>query len=407
MRRIGRRCHETPHSTTGRPARLPGGAKARHSVRVAWLSLARTKEARILEARVLGNQPAGGPSLEVPAPFEVTTQAEFSTVLEAQVEHAPSAAPDGATHLPTGSVVVLGGTGFIGRAITRALLDEGFDVSVVSRGPSKEEARRVAGAEIVQADASDVAAWAHLLDEAAHIVYSVGALSPLESNLDPLMDVHQSLNPLLCLLEALRDRPDTSLVFLSSGGTIYGNTRVLPVPEDHPTDPITSYGILKLAAEKYIGMYRQLYGLEARVLRVANAYGPGQPVGRGQGVIGAFIDAVLRGAPVRVFGDGQTVRDYIHVDDIGRAVAALLRKGGPEVLNIGTGVGTSLLQIHDLLEDAVGRQIPIEFLESRGFDVRSIVLDVGPMRSLTGFAPIDLPTGLTDTWRYEAVRRMG
>lgn len=304
-----------------------------------------------------------------------------------------------------GSAVVLGGTGFVGSAITRALLGGGHGVSVVSRGPSRRERERVEGATVVQADATDVASWAHLLDDATEVVYSVGALSPLESNLDPFVDVHQSLNPLLCLLEELRHRPHVSLSFLSSGGTVYGNPRGLPVPEHHPTDPITSYGVLKLAAEKYIGMYRMLYGVEARILRVANAYGPGQPVGRGQGVIGAFIDSVLRNEPVRLFGDGHTVRDYIHVDDIGRAVSSLMQVSCPPVVNIGTGAGTSLLGVHEILEEVVGRPVPIEFLEARVFDVHAVVLDVTPLRTLTGLVPIDLPTGLEQTWRYEASRR--
>jgi UDP-glucose 4-epimerase len=145
-------------------------------------------------------------------------------------------------------------------------------------------------------------------------------------------------------------------------------------------------------------MYQRLYGVQARILRVANAYGPFQPVGRGQGVIGAFIERVVRDEPVVMFGSGRTVRDYIHIDDVARAVAASLTKQMPSPLNIGTGVGTSLLQIVSLLEDITHRRVSVEHRPARGFDVESIVLDVGGYRALTGEEPIELGAGVADAY---------
>ena len=297
------------------------------------------------------------------------------------------------------SVVVLGGMGFIGSAVARVLINEGHKVSVVARSEPKRLPAWLSNATLIRLEASDAPTYNAVLEGASQVVYSLAGLLPQESNLSPLRDVTETLRPLIGLLEALRSRPETSMVFLSSGGTIYGNPRVLPVSEDHPTNPITSYGILKLTAEKYIGMYRDIYGVKARILRIANAYGPLQPVGRAQGVVGEFMSSVLNGSPIRIFGTGRSVRDYIHVDDVALAVAAALKSDGPLILNVGTGVGTSLLQIHQVLQEIVGRRIEVDFFESRGFDVESIVLDAAPFQALTGLTPIELRIGLHQTWR--------
>jgi UDP-glucose 4-epimerase len=117
------------------------------------------------------------------------------------------------------------------------------------------------------------------------------------------------MTPLVRLLDELRGRPHVAMVFLSSGGTmVCWNPKMMPGAKDHPTGPTTSYAILKLTAEKYIGMFRELYDLEARVLRVANAHGPGQPTGRGQGVVGALVERILRRMPATVFGTGRVTR---------------------------------------------------------------------------------------------------
>ncbi|TFD54765.1 NAD-dependent epimerase/dehydratase family protein [Cryobacterium sp. Hh11] len=298
----------------------------------------------------------------------------------------------------TRSVVVLGGTGFIGTSVSRHLLLDGHRVSVVGRRRPERMPLGLGRANFVEQKVSDVNAYERILDGVTDVVYSFTGLLPYQSNVSPLTDIAESLSPLISLLEALRTRPDVSLVFLSSGGTVYGNPRVLPVPEDHPTDPLTSYGIMKLTAEKYIGMYRDLYGVRARVLRVANAYGPLQPVGRNQGVIAEFMNSVIHGRPLSIFGTGRSVRDYIHVEDVAAAVVATLGVGGPNVLNVGTGVGTSLLQLHQILQEVSGERIELNFFESRGFDIESIVLDSSSYQALTGLSPIDFKIGVEQTW---------
>jgi UDP-glucose 4-epimerase len=310
------------------------------------------------------------------------------------LEHASHAL---VTPTATGRVVVLGGTGFIGSAVVRQLESEA-EVVVVGRYDRPPGRGEVARALFVSADLSDAASVDAVLDGADAVVYSVGAMLPAESTASPVTDVTHSLTPLLHVLEHVRRNPTTRLVFLSSGGTVYGNPQTIPVHESHPTRPTSSYGVLKLAAENYIHMYADVYGIDARVLRVANAYGPRQPLGRSQGVVGTFIDAVLHDRPLRIFGTGRSVRDYIHVDDIALAVQAALRADGPEVVNVATGVGTSLIDIVEQLEELSGRALTVEMFPGRAFDVHAIVLDASAFKAMVGVEPTLFSHGLSATF---------
>lgn len=297
-------------------------------------------------------------------------------------------------------VLVLGGTGFLGREITEAFLAAGSSVTIVARRqPVDRWHLDQVGVEMVPGDAGDPALLAPLIDRADHVVHAVGATLPAESNVDPASDVTSTLAQLLSLLEVLRGRTGTGLTYLSSGGTVYGNPQRNPVRESSLCEPITSYGITKLAAEKYIGMYATLYGVAARILRVGNAYGPLQPAGRSQGLVGALMAAARRGQPVRVFGDGRTVRDYVHVDDVARAAVALAAQPeGPRVVNVGCGVGHSVLEVVETFSRLADMEVPVERLPARGFDVRTVVLDVRLLSSLIRWDPVPFEVGVAQTW---------
>jgi len=211
---------------------------------------------------------------------------------------------------------------------------------------------------------------------------------------------------LIALLELLRVRPWVGVTQLSSGGTVYGNPARVPVPEDAPCDPITSYGIVKLAAEKYIGMYAALYGVAARILRVGNAYGALQSSGRSQGVVAAVLAAARKGTPVRVFGDGLTVRDYIHVGDVAATTVELAQRAdGPRLVNVGTGIGRTILDVVNVVRSVSGAELTVEHVPDRGCDVRAVVLDVGALRSLLDWDPVSLEEGIQRTWRDLHPRR--
>lgn len=304
------------------------------------------------------------------------------------------------TNMPK-RVAVLGGTGLLGIEAATAFMGAGASVVIVARSmpDSEEKIERLGGCEFVLGDVGMSSVLKSALRDVDHVVYAVGTSLPSESNADPVADLQHSLPPVIRLLELLKTQPRTSLTFYSSGGTVYGEPKEIPTSEDSPCNPITSYGVTKLAAEKYIGMYTLLHGIQARVLRVANAYGPFQRAGRSQGVIASFLAAARQGTPVRLFGDGETRRDYIHVSDIARATVDLsCIEGGPSILNVGTGIGLTLNQLLDLMRDLTGIPIEVEHLVSRDIDVRTLVLEVSKLRNSISWDPVTIEKGIIETW---------
>jgi UDP-glucose 4-epimerase len=298
-------------------------------------------------------------------------------------------------------ILVVGG-GFLGSHIAAGLQAGGQRVTVLSRTlPTGDAEVRMsaAGVAVIVGDAADLAAVEAGLDRCADVVWCAGGLLPADSNLDPLGDIHASLPPLLTVLQALRARRRGSMTFLSSGGTVYGNPTVLPVPEDHPTRPITSYGVLKVAAEHYVSIYAELYGVPGLILRCANVYGEGQRGDRSQGLVAAVLERVRRGQPVPVFGDGTSVRDYVHVADVVDVVAALRGLAHPPaVVNVGSGVGTTVDELLADVEAVTGSTVRRQAFPARAGDVDRVVLDIGRLRSLVSFTPLGLEVGLRRTW---------
>ena len=300
---------------------------------------------------------------------------------------------------PTRRVLVLG-AGFIGAHVVHRLLRDGREVEVISRSaPEPTLAPLLEGARLVVADVSSMSAVAGRLTDTDHVVYAVGSASPVESDLDPSADLSIVVPPVVRLLELLRLRPGVGMTFVSSGGAVYGNAPRTPVDETLEPRPISSYGILKMTIEKYLDMYAERDGMDIRVLRVANAYGPGQPWVKGQGIVARLMRSAVTGEVFPVYGDGHNVRDYVYVGDVAHVVSGLVDRPGPRVLNVGSGTGHSILELVGLVEAVSGARIELAFHAARDFDVREIVLDVGLLRSTLPFAPVELAAGLDRTWR--------
>lgn len=300
--------------------------------------------------------------------------------------------------------LVMGGTGFIGSHLVDELADCSEPVRVLSRGlTTQAQWPRQPGVEFVAADFSGAAGVEAAVRGCEVVFHLVSTTLPKSSNENPLFDLETNVGGTLGLLEAARRNGVKKIVFISSGGTVYGRPRATPIPEGHPTDPICAHGVAKLAIEKYLHLYHALHGLDYCVLRVANAYGARQRAEQAQGAVGVLLERALGGGAFEIWGDGSVIRDYVYVTDVARALVEAARyRGDGKVFNIGTGRGTSLNELAGFVEQASGRKVQRVYRPARLFDVGENVLDVTRARAQLGWSPrVTLEDGLRRTlaWR--------
>lgn len=300
--------------------------------------------------------------------------------------------------------LVLGGGGFIGSNLCATLLAAGHQVRVFEhphvRGQCSSEIKnRVEWIEGDFISAADVEGAVAGCDVIFHLVSTT---LPKGSNDDPVYDVESNLVPTIRMLESARKHRVSKVIFSSSGGTIYGVPKRIPIEEGHPNEPICSYGIVKLGIEKYLELFHALYGLDYRVLRLANPYGEGQRMVASQGAVAVFLHRALCDEPLEIWGDGMVTRDYLHVSDVASAMLAAVNYEGPErIFNIGSGVGLSLNDIVKEIEGVLGRPVRHVYSPGRKFDVPINVLDITRAREELGWQPvISFPDGLRRTYDW-------
>ena len=301
-------------------------------------------------------------------------------------------------------VTVLGGGGFIGSTIVDRLLQDGHQVRVFER-PRITSYRSFGRHEEVEwlngdlMSLHDIRAAVSGVDAVIHLVSTT---LPKSSNDDPVYDVQSNLVASIQLLQIMAEEKVGRIVFISSGGTVYGTPQYLPMDERHPTEPRVSYGITKLAIEKYLAMFHYLHGIKTVTLRVANPYGERQRVETAQGAVAVFLDRTLRRQSIEIWGDGSAERDYIHVTDVAEAFARALVYDGPEqVFNVATGQGTALIELLRIIESVTGLQATVDFKPARPFDVPVSVLDNRRARQELGWFPaVGLHEGISRTAQW-------
>jgi UDP-glucose 4-epimerase len=204
------------------------------------------------------------------------------------------------------------------------------------------------------------------------------------------------------MLDAARRMKVKMVLFASSGGTVYGVPREVPIKESHPTEPTCSYGIGKLAIEKYLRLYHELHGLEYRILRIANPYGEEQRVTGAQGAVAVFLSRAVNDETIEVWGDGTVVRDFLHVSDVSDAfLKAMSYRGEHRLFNIGAGKGHSINELLAAIEALLRRPVRRDYLPMRQFDVPVNVLDITRARQALGFEPrTSLHQGLERTLQW-------
>ena len=203
-----------------------------------------------------------------------------------------------------------------------------------------------------------------------------------------MFDVESNLLGTIRLLDHAVKSGLKKIIFVSSGGTVYGKPLQTPIPETHPTNPLCSYGINKLSIEKYLGLYHELYGLDYTVLRMSNPFGERQRTDASQGAVAVFLGKAIRGETIEIWGDGSVVRDYVYIHDVILALLAALDCSCEEhVFNIGSGKGVSLNELLDSIENITLYPTRRRYVKSRLFDVPDNVLDIDRAVSLLDWSP--------------------
>jgi UDP-glucose 4-epimerase len=297
-------------------------------------------------------------------------------------------------------ILVTGGAGFIGSNVADRFVALGHDVAVFDDLSSGFREFVHPEAKFYRVDLADAGAVdAAIADFRPDLVdHHAAQIDVRRSVADPVFDARVNILGTIGLLQACVAHGVKKVVYASTGGALYGEGRQLPAPEEHPVNPEAPYGASKHTVEHYLYIWKLLHGLDYTVLRYPNVYGPRQNPHGEAGVNAIFIGLMLEGAQPRIFGDGTAVRDYLFVDDVVEANVLALERGGGEMVNIGTGVGTSVNDIVRELKAITGFAGEPVHLPARPGEVQRIYLDATRARSVLGWTPkVSFREGLEKT----------
>ena len=293
-------------------------------------------------------------------------------------------------------VLLLGGTGFIGKNLQHDLVNKDLAVRVLARSLTADSSEYIDGFEYIQGTLDDIDQLSLALSGVDVVVHMVSTTVPSTSNLDPVFDIQSNLVAIVRLLELMKEQGVKRIIFLSSGGTVYGNPEYLPVDEKHPLNPICSYGIVKIAIENYLHIYKALHGFSILTLRVSNPYGPFQGKLGVQGVIGTFMNRIINNVPIEIWGDGSVRRDYIYIYDLVEIISkAVLQDDIEGVFNIGSGHSVSITELLTVISEITGKTAIVNYKPARSFDIENIYLDISKVQQVVGWQPsTDIRTGV-------------
>lgn len=300
--------------------------------------------------------------------------------------------------------LILGGAGFIGSHIVDALVTRGHQVRVFDRlnVDTSNLTDALPHIELCRGDFLNESDISCALQDIDLVVHLISTTLPKTSNDNPVYDVESNIVGTLKLLNLSRQHGVKKIVFLSSGGTVYGPSATCPILETSATDPVCSYGITKLAIEKYLHLFRYLHDLDYVVLRAANPFGERQNPNSGQGAITTFLWKCLQGEPISVWGDGSVVRDYFYISDLVSAMLVAIERETPsKIYNIGSGVPRSLNELLCIMQAVTGRTPIIHYSPARKHDVPINFLDISRAQKELLWQPqVSIEDGMARTWEW-------
>ena len=296
-------------------------------------------------------------------------------------------------------VLVIGGGGFVGRALVSQLVARGRRIHVLGRrevtGLSPQVSVHGGGLE-------NEDALRRLLPDCATVFHLACTTTPSVSAALPMLEMVENIAPTLRFLSVLQDFPDTHLIFMSSGGTLYGNVGFRSAVEDDPINPQSFHGAGKAALEAFLRAHAVRSGSPLTILRPSNLYGPGQSLREGFGVVRAMLERARSGMPLEIWGDGEAVRDFIYIDDMVEICARFSElKNDRGTYNAGSGKGYSLNQLRSVVETATGRSLRVNYGPRRAVDVQHVELDTTRLRERLRWTPqVSLEHGVGATWEW-------
>jgi len=298
------------------------------------------------------------------------------------------------------NILVIGGNGFIGSHLIDHLLIKGHNVRVFDI--SYERYRKpLASVDYRISTLDNIPDLYEALLGIDVIFHLASASVPSTSNIDTVSDINKNLIPTLNILNLSVKLGIKRIIYFSSGGAVYGNPLTKSINEEHPLNPISSYGIVKATVEMYLSLYQRMYGIKPLILRPSNPYGPRQGHFIAQGVISTFLRKVQKNESLSVFGDGNSKKDYIYIKDLIDLSYELSFSDEVGVFNLGSGKGTSLNQIIEQIKVTTNHDLVINHLDKQIYDVDHFVLDITKaLKKLGDFTFTPMEEGITNTWSW-------
>lgn len=294
------------------------------------------------------------------------------------------------------NVLIIGGNGFIGSNLGRSLADRGWKVTSFDIAEPLMPDSRV---EYIKGDFFDDNVLSDVIKGKDIIYHALSTVNPGNSNQKYMMGYRRDFLQTVSLFDMLKET-DTKLIFLSSGGTVYGVQEKQPINEDAPTRPINHYGNVKLCIENALRVFDIQAKSKMMIARISNPYGPGQDHNKGVGFIDAVIRKTLAGEPVEVWGDGEIVRDYIYIDDVCTLLGNLAEYEGDEtIFNISSSVGTSQNRILEIVK-SIDDSVRYEYKPARSVDVRKIILDNSKIMGVSPVKLVGIEEGIRSVYDY-------
>lgn len=295
-------------------------------------------------------------------------------------------------------VLVLGGFGFIGSHLCRGLLSSGYQVRALGRKNSKRVLLNdiLDDIEIFEGDIGSADEMLHAMRDIDIVVHAVHTTVPQSSMRNPAYDICSNVALPITWISCLNETSVKKIIYISSGGTVYGIPQLDMISEDHPTNPICSYGVTKLMNEKYLSMYAGFFGIKCIIVRPSNIYGFGQRLDKEQGVIGTLLNRALLQKTLEIWGDGSSLRDYLYIDDAISGLLKLLQCNDVEgVFNMSSGVGHSVLEIVSLLQSYLGQELDIKHVPWHKHDTPVNILNSSKLMDTVDWLPkISLYSGI-------------